>query len=46
VDLCRGFLNAGRFDFVAASGGLKPDQSCDKIEGDGHAAIAVSDFPK
>ena len=46
MDSCRVILNAGPFDFDAASGGLKPDQSCDKIEGDGHAAIAVSSLPK
>ena len=46
MDLCRGLLNAGRFDLIAASGGLKPDQSGDKIDGDDHAAIAVSCFPK
>ena len=42
MDLYRGLLNAGYFDFVAASRGLKPDQSRDKVNDDGREAIAIS----
>jgi hypothetical protein len=41
-----GFAERGAAGSFRGGGRAQPDESCDKIDGDGHAAIAVSDFPK
>ncbi len=41
-----GFSEPGVFRSCRGVGRASPDQCGDKIEGDAHAAIAVSDFPK